>query len=98
MDPVVDAARVKAAVLIVVPGDAQPYDPARLSAALRGAPIVTTAQGGPTLLITGPPPASDPSNPVDASHEHGAGPPAAKAERDAEAIAKVTAFVTTPSP
>ena len=94
MDPSAEAAKVKARSLIVVGRDAPAYDPERLRTALAGAEVVAAPTASPTLVNTGPPPTDDPGNPESPIHEHGAAPAVAAEGRDAEAMNRMTTFLT----
>jgi len=93
MDPAVDAAKVKAKVLIVAPTDSAAYAPERLVAAVpNGAAQVATTVGGPTLSVEG---AYVPVNPNDpAIHNNGMAGPVAASTRDTAALGKITGFLT----
>ena len=93
IDPAADAAKVKVPTLIVVPANAEPYNPQRLATAIRGAQIVTSSGTSPTLVISGEtgPDLSDPTSPI---HDHGAGPPVAKTTRDNAALDRMSQFLT----
>ena len=93
LDPAVDAARVKAQTMIVVPADPTPYDPQRLAAALPAAQVVTSAGRGATLVVSGETP-EDLSDPMSAKHEHGAGAPVAATKRDTAVLDRMSAFLT----
>lgn len=94
IDPAAEAAQVKARSLIVVGGDAGPYDPDRLRAVLSASDVVVAATAGPTLVNVGPPPTEDPGNPSSPVHDHGAAPAVAPEARDADATNRITAFLT----
>lgn len=92
LDPVAEAARVKAPTMIVVPADPAPYDPERLAAAIAGARVVNSVGTGSTLVDSGPTP-EDLSDPTSANHELGAGAPVARTARDTAALDRVARFV-----
>ena len=92
LDPAVDAAKIKAPTIIVVPADPAPYDPQRLAGAIPGAQVVTSVGSGSTLVVSGPTP-EDRSDPTSANHEHGAAPPVAQTTRDTAAMERVARFV-----
>jgi len=94
LDASVEAARVTVPTLIVVPRNPDPYQPARLAAAIRGATVFTATSAGSTLQFVGPPPSEDPSDPASPVHDHGAATPLADVERDGEALAQVTGFLS----
>jgi pimeloyl-ACP methyl ester carboxylesterase len=93
MDGAAEAAKVRVPTMVVTGADATGYDPARLAAAVPGAQMVTSP-GSSTLVLTGALPADDPSNPASATHVHGAGPPVAATKRDADALGRITGFLT----
>lgn len=92
LDPAADGAKVMVPTIIVVPADSAPYDPQRLAAVIPGAQVVTSAGGGSTLVISGPTP-EDRSDPNNANHDHGAGPPVAPTTRDTATLERVARFV-----
>ncbi|MGH9281100.1 MAG: hypothetical protein ACRD12_23820, partial [Acidimicrobiales bacterium] len=94
LDPAADAAKVKARSLIVVPRTPAPYAPERLAAALPGAQVVTATTADASLVITGPPPSDDLSDPNNSLHQHGAAPPIADAKRDANTVGLITTFLS----
>ena len=96
LDPAAEAARVKAATMIVVPADAAPYDPQRLAAAIPGAQVVTSTGTGPTLAVAGPTP-PDLSNPNNPSHEHGVGAPVTQTRRDTAVLDRMSQFLAAPA-
>ncbi len=93
IDPTVDAAKLKATVLILVPADSAAYAPQRLAAAVpnRAAQIATTV-GGPTMSIDAAPVSVNPNDP--ALHNNGMAGPVAAATRDAAALGKITGFLS----
>ena len=93
LDPATAAAEVRVPTMIVVPSDPSPYDPQRLAAAIPGAEVVTSVGSGSTLLISGETP-EDRSDPLAANHEHGAGPPVGRTERDSAALDRMTRFLS----
>ena len=93
LDPAVEAAKVKARAMIVVPADPAPYDPQRLAAVMPGAQVLASAGSGATLVISGETP-EDLSDPVSPAHEHGMGAPVAATKRDAAALDRVAQFLT----
>lgn len=93
IDPTVDAARLHVPVLIVVPADPAPYAPDRLAAAVpNGAAQIVTTVSGPTLAIEGPPIPVNLNDP--AIHNNGMAAPVAGSTRDADAIGRITGFLT----
>ena len=97
MDPAVDAAKVKVPTLIVVPADPAPYDPNRLVAAVpNGAAQVATTKGGPTLDVEGKFVPLSPNDP--ALHNNGMNSPFPPSTRDADAVGRITGFVTSAAP
>ena len=94
MDPAAEAAKVKARSLIVVGRSSAAYDPDRLRAALAGAEMLVVPTAGSTLVNTGPAPTENPGDPASPVHEHGAAQAVAPEERDAEAMARIGAFLT----
>ena len=96
-DPAAEAAKVKVPTMIVVPADADPYDPQRLAGAIRGSQVVTSVGTGSTLVVSGATP-EDLSNPVSPNHEHGAGAPVAPTKRDTDALNRMSRFLTATPP
>ena len=92
-DPAAEAAKVRVPTMIVVPADPAPYDPQRLAAAIPGAQVVNSSGSGATLLVSGETP-EDRSDPLSANHEHGAGPPVGRTERDNAALDRMSRFLT----
>lgn len=98
VDPVALAAEVDVPVLIVRGGSStgiSSADADALAAALGpDTEVVVADSAGPTLqVIEAPRGGADPSDPVSASHEHGAGPPVQASGRSQPALASIAEFV-----
>jgi pimeloyl-ACP methyl ester carboxylesterase len=91
LDAATDAVKVRVPTMIVVPSEPAPYDPQRLAAAIPGAQVGTSAGSGSTLVISGPTP-EDLSDPTNANHDHGMGPPVAATTRDTATLERVARF------
>lgn len=97
IDPTVDAAKLKVPTLIVVPTDSTPYAPDRLAAAVpNGAAQVATTKGGPTLDVPGTFVPLSPNDP--ALHNNGMNSPFPPSTRDADAMGRITGFITSAAP